>query len=374
LLTRLEKHGNLDRAQEYLPGNEVLKERKAAREGLTRPEISVLLAYGKQLLKKDLLVDAGLLDEEFVNQELMRYFPEQLQSRYPGEIQAHRLSREIVTNQLVNNLVNRLGIIFPYRMLDENACSIAVVVNAYKLVCKVFAIDALWRVVENIDNHFAVELQSEIKQTIRKAIERAMNWFMHNELCDCSGMESMRLYTDGINDLSPVISNLLPEAEQEQINAEVERLMKAGAPAGLALQVTIMDILLMCLDVIEIHKLHSYSLQDVAKIYFHLMDELELSWLRKQIRSLPKETIWESRSRSVMWGVFKNVSCLLTVAVLQTEAGSLEKKFQQWLQANDRTIARHKKLMATMQTEKAIDLEKITVALQELRSIHRDRI
>ncbi len=374
LLARLEKYGNLDRELEYLPNNEVLKERKAAREGLSRPEIAVLLAYSKQLLKKDLLLDADLLDEEFVRQELMLYFPEQLQTRYPDEIQMHRLSREIVTNQLVNNLVNRLGIIFPYRLLDETACSIAAVVNAYKLVCRVFAIDALWRIVENIDNHFAVELQSEIKLTIRKTIERAMNWFMHNELCDCSAMQIMRLYTDGINDLSPVISNLLPEHEQQQINAEVDRLMKAGAPAGLALQVTIMDILLMCLDVIEIHKLHAFSLQDVARIYFQLLDVLELSWLRKQIRSLPKETIWESRSRSVMWGVFKTVSCLLTVAVLQTEAGSLEKKFQLWLQANEKAIARHKKLMATMQTEKAIDLEKITVALQELRSIQRDRI
>src|SRR3546814_3929713 len=43
----LEKAGRLDRTIEMLPGDEELTERLGRREGLTRPELAVLLSYSK---------------------------------------------------------------------------------------------------------------------------------------------------------------------------------------------------------------------------------------------------------------------------------------------------------------------------------------
>ncbi len=51
----LEKEGKLDRALEYLPDDDTLYERQRAGYGLTRPELAVLVAYGKMYSKSNWL-------------------------------------------------------------------------------------------------------------------------------------------------------------------------------------------------------------------------------------------------------------------------------------------------------------------------------
>ena len=51
----LEQAGRLDRALEFLPDDEALAERKAAGQGLTAPELAILLSYTKLGLYDELL-------------------------------------------------------------------------------------------------------------------------------------------------------------------------------------------------------------------------------------------------------------------------------------------------------------------------------
>ena len=55
LMQTLEKHGQLDRAVEFLPDEMALAERRKRNEALTRPELAVLLAYAKLTLYNELL-------------------------------------------------------------------------------------------------------------------------------------------------------------------------------------------------------------------------------------------------------------------------------------------------------------------------------
>jgi len=51
----LERGGKLDRVIEFLPDDEIMRERLTQRIGLTRPELAVLLAYSKMTLYDELL-------------------------------------------------------------------------------------------------------------------------------------------------------------------------------------------------------------------------------------------------------------------------------------------------------------------------------
>ena len=64
-IRHLEKAGRLDRAVEYLPTDEQIAERRAARSGLTAPERAVLLAYSKMVLF-DQLLESDLVDDPYV--------------------------------------------------------------------------------------------------------------------------------------------------------------------------------------------------------------------------------------------------------------------------------------------------------------------
>ena len=64
----LEKAGQLNRAIEFLPADDEIAERRAAKPGLTAPERAVLLAYCKMWLYDELLAVARCLDDEYVAQ------------------------------------------------------------------------------------------------------------------------------------------------------------------------------------------------------------------------------------------------------------------------------------------------------------------
>ena len=69
---RLEEAGYLNRALEYLPGPHELHARQEGGRGLTRPELSTLLAYTKIALTSDLLASNVLDNRYFETRAMIR--------------------------------------------------------------------------------------------------------------------------------------------------------------------------------------------------------------------------------------------------------------------------------------------------------------
>src|SRR5208337_3358595 len=74
LMQTLETAGELDRAVEFLPDDMEISERRRRSQALTRPELSVLLAYAKLSLNHELL-SSDVPDDRYLGRELSRYFP-----------------------------------------------------------------------------------------------------------------------------------------------------------------------------------------------------------------------------------------------------------------------------------------------------------
>src|SRR5262249_5646917 len=94
-MTALEREGRLNRAVEGLPSNETLRERGNRNEGLTRPELAVLLAYAKLQLFDEINASA-LADDAYYKATLRGYFPREAAERCPQGLEKHRLRREII--------------------------------------------------------------------------------------------------------------------------------------------------------------------------------------------------------------------------------------------------------------------------------------
>ena len=115
----LEKAGKLTRAIEFLPSDEELAARKAAKTGLTSPERAVLLAYSKIMLY-DALLASKVPDDPYVSTALVRYFPAPLRERYRDQMERHPLKREIIATQVTNDMTNRVGSTFVHRLPEGN--------------------------------------------------------------------------------------------------------------------------------------------------------------------------------------------------------------------------------------------------------------
>src|SRR5262249_39950214 len=108
LIRELERSGLLDRGLEFLPDDETLAARAAARQRLTRPELAVLLAYAKMALDHE-IVASDLPDVPELATDLRDYFPPAVRERFAVQISGHQLRREIAATVITNDLVNRAG-------------------------------------------------------------------------------------------------------------------------------------------------------------------------------------------------------------------------------------------------------------------------
>src|SRR5690606_14849572 len=161
LIKHLERSGRLDRTLEALPSDKEIEARMAAGQGLTSPEFAVLLSYVKLALEDEIL-DTEVPDEAWTRDLLVNYFPTPLRERFADLTSEHPLHREIVTTVLVNEVVNRGGITFVYRAVEETGASADDVLRAYVVVREVFGLADLWRAVEALDNKIPTSAQIRV--------------------------------------------------------------------------------------------------------------------------------------------------------------------------------------------------------------------
>jgi glutamate dehydrogenase len=147
LIGQLEDLGHLDRKTEGLADNDTLGRRAAEGQGLTRPELAVLLSSTKLVLQ-DALEDSDLPDDPGLAEDLLAAFPSAMRGKFKGEILSHRLRREIIATKLANRIVNRLGIVHPFELAEEEGVSLAQVVAAFVAAERLFGMDAIWAGIE----------------------------------------------------------------------------------------------------------------------------------------------------------------------------------------------------------------------------------
>jgi len=147
----LEKEGRIDRKLEFIPEDDVLLERKSTGQGLTRAELSVLTAYGKMVLKEELLVPEVNKNPYFKN-TLINYFPKPLGEKYASQMQKHRLRNEIIATELANAMVDYMGSNFAYRIKDETGASFSEIACCFSMAMEIFGIKSMLNLTDNTES------------------------------------------------------------------------------------------------------------------------------------------------------------------------------------------------------------------------------
>ncbi len=173
----LEKAGKLNREIEFLPSDEELASRKAAKIGLTSPERAVLLAYSKIMLYDELLA-SKVPNDPYISTALVRYFPAPLRERYREQMERHPLKREIIATHVTNEMINRVGSTYVYRMQEETGARTPDVVRAYLLTREIFDFVSFWQALEALDNKVPDAVQSDMLIDSERLMTRATLWFL----------------------------------------------------------------------------------------------------------------------------------------------------------------------------------------------------
>ncbi|MFC0503102.1 NAD-glutamate dehydrogenase [Micromonospora costi] len=369
MINDLERSGALDRALEALPPDEELAVR--IESGLTAPEFAVLLAYVKIVLERDILAD-GLADEEWTTDVLVNYFPTPMRERFADRMARHRLRRDIVTTVLVNEAINRGGISFVFRVVEETAASAADVLRAYVVVREVFGLRELWDAVERLDNKVEPELQTAVYLDTRRLLDRAVRWLVTNRRSPIDVPAEITRLRSGVARLLPGLEDLFYGSEREAITAHIDSMAGRGLPRELAEQATRLMYSFGLLDVVETAASRGRDVGEVAPVYFVLSDLFRVDALLSKISLLPREDRWQTLARMALRYDLYAALAALTAEVLDSTPENLspQERVQQWEQSNATSIHRTRRAMGEFDESRA-DLAALSVLLRQIRTLVR---
>ena len=152
LIRRLEQDGSVDhRKLEARPSDERRRAQAPEQQRLLAPELATLMAHVKIGLYQSLL-ESDVPEDSYLGHDLERYFPDPLPGRYRERMREHRLRREIIATVVANQLVDRGGTTFVFRLAEETGADVPQLARAYAVAREVFEMRSFWHAVEELDN------------------------------------------------------------------------------------------------------------------------------------------------------------------------------------------------------------------------------
>ncbi|WP_405118460.1 NAD-glutamate dehydrogenase [Pseudomonas leptonychotis] len=370
LMSALEAAGKLDRGLEFLPTDDELNERAAKGQGLTRPELAVLISYSKIDLKESLL-KSQVPDDEYLAREMETAFPPLLATKFGEQMRRHRLKREIVSTQIANDLVNHMGITFVQRLKESTGMSAANVAGAYVIVRDLFRLPHWWQQIEALDYQVPAELQLHLMDELMRLGRRATRWFLRNRRSDLDAARDVAHFAPRVEALALRLDELLEGPAREQWLARFQAYVEAGVPEVLARVVAGTSHLYTLLPIIEASDVTAQEPDRVAAAYFAIGGSLELSWYLQQITSLPVENNWQALAREAFRDDLDWQQRAITVSVLQMAEGpaDIEERVGVWLDQHRRLVDRWKLMLGELRAATATDYAMYAVANRELMDL-----
>jgi glutamate dehydrogenase len=372
-LDELERSEKIDRALEFLPDDKTLLERKALGKGLCGPEIAVLMAYSKMLIKAELLQSDIPEDPHFAH-VLGKAFPKPLQQRFAAQMQQHSLRREIIATVLSNAMVNAMGITFVFRTQTETNTSVPDIVKAYVIAAKIFGLQEYFELIETMGTTVAAEVQYQMMWHITRLVRRAVRWFLrHRKEYLNNTTATVEHFAPGITAMRDELPNFFIGNEHDRWEAMVESLQAAGVSEMIAKCTANLRRQYALLDIIEAAIENQLAATDLAKIYFALGERMGFSWLREQITGQPVDTRWDVLGRAAMRDDLDAQQRTLAVAVL-SDVGTLtdvEGQLDKWFAQHKVFMTRWQQLMTDLRAAPDLKMMMLSVVVRELVGLVR---
>ncbi|OYX95742.1 MAG: glutamate dehydrogenase, partial [Novosphingobium sp. 35-62-5] len=348
LIDVLEEGGDLDRKTEGLAGTEDLARRAAAGQGLTRPELAVLLSSSKLVLQRE-LEESTVVDDPVLEEELIAAFPPQMQEAFEDEITHHRLRREIIATKLANRVINRLGPVMPFELCEEEGVSLAQIVAAFVAAERLLDLRKTWDMLDT----------AAMPETLRLALFERTAQGLRGHIADVlrAGHGSVQpgdLIEDlfgGVGLLSHTAAQLLRGEAQEQARVMADELAVAGAPAEIAARLVHLYDMDGAVGLAHLAGELNVDAGALTGAFADLGATLGLDWAQQAARRMNPSDPWE---RLLVAGLSRDFEQMRLDFLARSNGVSPDTFVGDWLGANAAAVKQFRSLVARAQAAPAV--------------------
>ncbi|GAA4642469.1 NAD-glutamate dehydrogenase [Pontixanthobacter gangjinensis] len=290
LIDTLEESGNLDRQTEGLADNQTLLRRAADGIGMTRPEMAILLSSAKLVLQ-DAIENSALPDDATLAGTLLAAFPLPMRKKYSDQIEGHRLRREIIATKLANQIVNRLGMIHPFELAEEEGVELAQVAAAFVAAEHLFNLNELW---DRLDH---AKMPESARLMLFERLSAAAGNLMSDVLRTSSGQVNPAAIIDelgkGVHILSGSSDQLLAGEARHQSSKLRDSFIASGAPEKLAVEVAHLFDLDGSVGLARLSEDAGIEPKDLTRAFTAVGEKLGIDWAQSIAALMSPSDVWE---------------------------------------------------------------------------------
>ncbi|MFV9876217.1 MAG: NAD-glutamate dehydrogenase [Rickettsiales endosymbiont of Dermacentor nuttalli] len=368
LINALEAKKVLNRAVEFLPSKQELTRRDNAKQGLTRPEISVLLSYSKFTIYNE-LISTDIADDQYFADFLLAYFPKTMSQQYKEEIAHHRLRKEIISTMIANSLVNRMGASFYHFVADDTAAKGSDIARAYIITVEAFDLRAIWGKLSTLDNNIKTANRITLLIEINKMISRCVFWLLRNFMHALNITELVAYLKPMIKDLMSHLEVSLAGQVKKRFHNKLSQFENMNIPQELAHKIACISVLSSAYDIVSVAAKNALNVTEVGKIYFEIGARVNFDWLRACIDKIDTESYWDRLSLKSLKDDLYDRQRRLTSLVIEFMTNNKSDPIKQWAQKNEMQIELYDNFINDLISQDTIDLSMLIVAAKRSEAL-----
>ena len=364
LMGRLARTGLLDRDEEGLPSWDELTARREANQSLTRPELSVLLAYAKLDLKSALLA-SDLPDDPSASDYFHGYFPGEAVELVGLERAAnHRLRREIVACQLTNDLVDLMGSVFIDRLMRETGRGAAEIARAWLVAARLTRHGSLLADIRSREGDVSAAVTYRWTMGLARVLERTTRWVLTN----CDPEESTTALIEGsLNGLEALrgqFHEIVAGQDREDFEARVAALMPQAQDEAFVRNLVALRFLDHLLEILRLARSTGTNPVSAARVYYWVTEELRIPWLTGCIERVSGDGKWQQR-----WalGLINDLGAIRRNLTENALAGEDDLAGALGFEEDESQLSRFHEILGEVEAEEPVSLAGLSVAIQQIR-------
>ncbi|MDY3048284.1 MAG: NAD-glutamate dehydrogenase [Rothia sp. (in: high G+C Gram-positive bacteria)] len=318
LIHDLEERAGLNRAVEFLPTDEQIRERYASKgETLTGPELAVLAAYVKIHLTAE-LEKTDLADDPYLSRVLAEYFPPALVERFGAHLESHPLRRQIICTRVANEMVNLGGITHVFRAVEETGVGVDALARAFYVSRETFGIGNSARLHRELPASLPLEAWQAVIKDWQRMLDRLARWFAaeRSVLVGTPIAEMIERFKP-VAELIPSLKDYFADQTRARVRALRDQAEAWGLPEELIVNWIREFEAFALMDVVRTAEANGLSTEQVARVYYSVYDRFQVDLLLTRISTLPRNDRWETLARSSLRDDLYEIAASLALKVVQ---------------------------------------------------------
>jgi glutamate dehydrogenase len=366
VIQELEQSQILDRSLEFLPTQEAMDARKLINQGLTRPELAVVMAYSKMSLKQAILA-SSVPEDPYFQGTLENAFPKPLRIPFKEYMSNHRLKREIIATQLSSHLINNMGISFVTRLKDETGSNAADILRAYMVSSELFNAELIQKTIDDLEDSVPIAIRYQMLHELNRLLRRSTRWFLRKKNRNSDIRQTIDRFALKIDLIGKALPNLISDFDVETQPA-IRYYTEAHVPVELATHIVSFNSMFSALDIVEGATLKHFPVDQMAMIYYEIGKRLELGWLRERIKKQSVNNHWEALARASFMDDLDRQQRSLAMRIMRQALtdSPMHVWIDHWLAQHKIVLARWEHFRSELKRTVSIDFTMLAVTLRAL--------